>query len=47
MGSLLEIAVKLKSTDSKKTHRVNKKTLQSICPFLQQEHLDLIFKELS
>ena len=46
-GSLLQFAVQLKNADPKKTHRINKETLRSIFAPLQQDHLDLIFQELS
>lgn len=46
-NSLLEFSVKLKNTDTKKSHHVNKKTLQSVAQYLQEEHLNLIFRELS
>ena len=39
--------MKIKKTDPKKLHVVNKRTLQSIASYLENEHLDLIFKELS
>ena len=47
MGSLLSLAVKLKSSDTKKTHQVGSQTLQVAAPYLQQSHIDLIFAELS
>ena len=43
MGSLLNFAVKIKSTDPNKKHSINAKTLQTIASFLKLEHLSLIF----
>lgn len=47
LGSLLSVAVKIKTTDTKRTHLISKKTLQSILPFLQADHLNIIYQELS
>lgn len=44
---MLAFAVRLKSTDTARTHHITRKTLQSIAPFLQEDHLQLIFRELS
>ena len=46
-GSLLSLAVRIKSTDPKKQHVINRRSLQEISPFLQQDHLNIIFRELS
>ncbi|MCB0369207.1 MAG: hypothetical protein KDD45_07055 [Bdellovibrionales bacterium] len=46
-NSLLSFAVRIKQTDPKKHHVVNRNTLQSLAPFLQKQHVDLVFKELS
>ena len=47
LGSLLSLGVKLKATDTKKTHHVDKQTLQGVAPYLKPDHLNLIFTELS
>lgn len=35
LGSLLALAVKLKSIDIERTHKINKNMLQSILPFMK------------
>lgn len=47
MGSLLSLAVKFKSLDSNKTHRINRTTLTKLLDFLAPDHVSLIFGELS
>ncbi len=47
LTALLSLAVKFKSSDIKKTHHFNRKTLQDLIPYLDGENIELIFKELS
>jgi hypothetical protein len=42
LGSLLSLAVKLKETDSQKTHLINKNALSKLLTSLSKDHIDLI-----
>ena len=46
-SNLLQLAVKLKSGDTKRTHKISKATLKSVIRTLNEEDINLIFKELS
>lgn len=46
-GGLLKLAVGFKTTDPAKLHVISKRTLATMAPFLQGDHIDLIFRELS
>lgn len=43
LGSLLSLAVKLKLTDKRKSHLIDRSALTPILPFLTNEHFSLIF----
>ena len=47
LGSLLDLAVKLKLTDKNKSHLVDRNTLSKLMPFLNKDNLNFIVDELS
>jgi hypothetical protein len=47
MGSILNLAVKLKAADPQRKHLLGANALRAQIPFLQAEHINLIVGELS
>jgi hypothetical protein len=47
LGAILSLAVKLKAADPQRRHLLGKNAIQAQLPFLQAEHIDLVFRELS
>lgn len=47
VGSVLNLAVKLKAADPQRTHLLTKNAIQTQIPFLASEDIELIFRELS
>lgn len=47
VGSVLNLAVKLKAADPQRTHHLTKSVIQAQIPFLVSEDIELIFRELS
>ena len=43
----MNLAVKLKAADPQRRHLLGKTAIQAQLPFLQAEHIELVFRELS